>query len=603
MGSYGSINFVRWWWYTGDRPLGVLALRQGVHPVHGVLRFGLLEVDFRAGELRKQGVKIKLQKQPLQVLKMLLTRPGEVVTRQELQKAIWSPDTFVDFDQGLYRAIKRLRQALNDSAEAPRFIETLPGRGYRFIASIGSAVGGGIHSLAVLPLENLSRDPEQEYFADGMTEALITNLAKISALRVTSRTSAMEYKGVRNKSAREIGEKLGVDGIVEGTVVRSGERVRISAQLIDAHTDTHVWAESYDRDLRDILALQSEVARAIAREIQITLTPQEKLQLARTQSVSSDAYEAYLRGRYYWNKRTLEGVKKGAYYFQQAIDKDPIYAPAYAGLADSYVIQAYWGFASPKESAARAGTFARKALEIDDTLAQAHASLAFATHMYDWNFLRAEAEFQRSIELNPSYATARQWYALYLAMMGRRALAILEIRRALQLDPISPIIHVAFATMLIFARKWDESLEQSQKALALDPSFPQARWMLGWAYGLKGAYRQAIAELCEGAKLTGGIALFQFALGYVYGVAGEEGEARKTLEQLLELSRGCYVMPYWMATVYVGLGDKDKALHWLERAYHERSAWMAFLKVQPWFDALRPDPRFMDLMRRMNFPS
>ena len=581
----------------------MLALRQRVHPVHGVVRFGVLEVDFRAGELRKQGVKIKLQKQPLRVLQMLLTRPGEVVTRQELRKAIWPPDTIVDFDQGLHSAIKRLREALNDSAEAPRFIETLPGRGYRFIASIGSVVGGGIQSLAVLPLENLSRHPEQEYFADGMTEALITNLAKISALRVTSRTSAMQYKGVRNKSAREIAGKLGVDGIVEGTAVRSGERVRISAQLINAHTDTRVWAESYDRDLRDILALQSEVTRAIARKIQITLTPQEKLQLARTQSVSSDAYEAYLRGRYYWNKRTLEGVRKGAYYFQQAIDKDPIYAPAYAGLADSYVIQAYWGFASPKESAARAGTFARKALEIDDTLAEAHASLAFATHMYDWNFLRAEAEFQRSIELNPSYATARQWYALYLAMMGRWALAILEIRRALQLDPISPIIHVAFATMLIFARKWDESLEQSQRALALDPSFPQARWMLGWAYGLKGAYRQAIAELCEGVKLTGGVALFLFALGYVYGVAGEEGEARKTLEQLLELSKGCYVMPYWMATVYVGLGEKDKALHWLKRAYHERSAWMAFLKVQPWFDALRPDPRFMDLMRRMNFPS
>jgi len=581
--------------------LGVLVLGQAVHSARGLLRFGVFEVDFRAGELRKQGVKIKLQKQPLQVLEMLLARPGEIVTRGELHQSIWPPNTFVDFEQGLHSAIKRLREALNHSAEVPRFIETLPGRGYRFIASIGAAPGK-IQSLAVLPLENLSRDPEQEYFADGMTEVLISNLAKIGALQVVSRTTAMHYKGT-HKLLREIARELGVDGVVAGTVVRSGERGRISAQLINAHTDTHVWAESYDRDLRDILALQSEVAQAIVKEIQITLTPREKLQLARTQPVSSEAYEAYLRGRYYWNKRTGEGVKKGEYYFRDAIDRDPMYAPAYAGLADSYVVQAYWGFASAKESAGRAGTFARKGLEIDDTLAEAHASLAFATHMYDWDFVRAEVAFRRSIELNPRYAPARQWYALYLAMMGRWDLATTEIHRALQLDPISPIIHVAFAGMLIFTRKWDESLEQSQRALELDPSFPQARWMLGWAYALKGVYPQAIAELREGAKRTGGASLFLFALGYVYGVAGEEGEARKILEQLLELSKRCYVMPYWIATVYAGLGDKDEALHWLERAYRERSVWMAFLKVQPWFDALRPDPRFQDLLRRMKFPA
>jgi TolB-like protein/Tfp pilus assembly protein PilF len=566
------------------------------------VQFGIFEADLRAGELRKRGVRVKLQEQPFLVLQILLEHPGQVVTREQLQQRVWPTDTFVDFDHGLNNAVKKLREALSDSAETPRYIETLPKRGYRFIGEL-ERTSRKLRSIAVLPLENLSNDPEQEYFADGMTEALITNLAKISALRVTSRTSAMQYKGVHNKSAREIAGQLGVDGIVEGTVVRSGERVRISAQLINTHTDTHVWAESYDRDLRDILALQSEVARAIVQEIQITLTPREKLQLARTQSVNSKAYEAYLRGRYFWNKRTVEGVKKGAYYFQEAIDKDPTYAPAYAGLADSHVIQAYWGFASANESAGRAETLARKALDIDDTLAEAHASLAFAMHMYDWDFLRAETMFRRSIELNPSYAPARQWYALFLAMMGRWDLAITEINRALQLDPVSPIIHVAFAAMLIFARKWDESIEESQRALELDPRFPQARWMLGWAYGLKGVYRQAIAELGEGAKLTDGASLFLFALGYVYGVAGEEGEARKILEQLLELSKRRYVMHYWIATVYAGIGDKDGAFHWLERAYHERSAWMAFLKVQPWFDVLRPDPRFMDLMRRMNFPS
>jgi TolB-like protein/Flp pilus assembly protein TadD len=581
----------------------VLALGQGVHPAQGVLRFGVFEVDFRAGELRKRGVKIKLQKQPLQVLEMLLMRPGEVVTREELQKAIWPPDTFVDFDQGLHSAIKRLREALNDSAEAPRFIETLPGRGYRLVASIGSTVGGGIQSLAVLPMENLSRDPEQEYFADGMTEALITNLAKISALRVVSRTSAMRYKGVCQKSVREIAGELGVDGIVEGTVMRAGERVRISAQLINACKDTHLWAESYDRELRDILALQSEVAQAIAHEIQVKVTPREQFQLSQTQPVEPAAYHAYLRGRYHWNKRSGEAVKKGADYFRQAIEKDEAYAPAYAGLADSLVILGYWGFASPEESTRRAREVALRALEIDDAFGEAHASLAFAIHMYNWDFLQAEKEFQRSIELNPRYAPARQWYALYLAEMGRWDQATEEISQAIKLDPVSPIIHVACAGMLIFARKWDEAIEECETALELEPGFLQARWMLGWAYGQKSMYKQAIDELADGVRLSGGAALFSFALCYVYSVAGKLDEAHKILQELLDLSEHGYVMPYWIATIYGGLGNKEEAFRWLERAYHDRSAWIAFLKVQPWFDNLRSDPRFQDLVRRMNFPS
>src|SRR5438309_3708363 len=319
---------------------------EGAHPSRGAVRFGVFEVDLRVGELRKRGVKIKLQDQPFQILQILLERSGEVVTREELRGRIWPADTFVDFDQGLNNAIKRLRESLSDSPDNPRFIETVPRHGYRFIGNLG-ATPGRIKSLAVLPLENLSRDPEQEYFAEGLTEALITTLAKVGELRVVSRTSAMLYKGV-HKSMREIARELDVDAIIEGTVLRVGRRVRITAQLIDAPKETHLWAESYERDLRDVLTLQAEVTQAIAREIRVKLTPQERKHLAQTRAVDPEAYEAYLKGRYHWNRRSRDGLGKATQHFQQAIASDPTYAAAYAGLADCVSILGCWGFVSPE---------------------------------------------------------------------------------------------------------------------------------------------------------------------------------------------------------------------------------------------------------------
>jgi TolB-like protein/DNA-binding winged helix-turn-helix (wHTH) protein/Tfp pilus assembly protein PilF len=570
------------------------------HPARGTIRFGVFEVDLRAGELRKQGLKIKLQKQPFQLLQMLLEHPGEVVSREDLQRGIWPADTFVDFDQGLSNAIKRLREALCDSAETPRYIETIPRRGYRFIGMTGSSTPGRMRSLAVLPLDNLSRDPQQEYFAEGLTEALITILAKIGELRVVSRTSAMQYKGV-HKPLREIARELEVDAIVEGTVLRSGHRVRITAQLIDASREAHMWAESYERNLRDVLALQSELAQAIAREIQIKLTPKEKAHFQKVRPVDPEAYENYLRGRYHWNRRSGDALKKALACFQRAIDKDPTYGPAYAGLADCAVISGFWGYSFPAEGCGRAKVAARKALEIEDT-AEAHASLGWATLHYDFDSAAAEKEFQRAIELNPSYATAHQWYAYCLACMGRLEMSLAEATRALELDPLSLMINTTYAGPFWAMRQWDRAIDHCQKALELDPTFVPLRWILAHVYQGKGMHEEAIRERQRALEISGSAPIFVAELGASYAAAGKREEALQIVEQLQELSKQCYIMSYLMALIYTGLKEKDEAFRWLEKAYQEHSPQLALVTVDPRIDYLRSDPRFQDLLRRMNFP-
>ena len=571
-----------------------------VHPSRGTVRFDVFEVDLEAGELRKQGAKIKLQEQPFQILQMLLEHPGEVVTRDELQKRIWPTDTFVDFEQGLYNAIKRLREALGDSPETPSYIETLPRRGYRFCGTL-AASPSRIESLAVLPLENLSGDPEQEYFADGMTEALITSLAKVGALRVISRTTVMHYKGV-HRPLPEIARELGVDAVVEGTVQRSGERLRISAQLLHAPTDTHLWAESYDRDLRDALALQAELAQAIAREIQVKLTPQEQAHFAHVHPVNPEAFEAYLKGRYQWNRRSREGFGKAVQFFQQAIARDPAYAAAYAGLADCLSILALWSLVPPNEGCGKAKRLALEALQLDPGLAEAHASLAFATVHYDYDFLAAEREFERSLELSPRYAIAHHNFGWCLATMGRYEEGCTELKRAIRLDPCSSVFRFGLGVVYNRARRYDHATEQFEKAIELDPNSPQGHWGLGLTYLNNRMYEPAIAELRKGLELsqeaTVGVAL----LGEAYAAAGCEDEAQKILEQLKERSKHRYVTPYVVARIYAALGKKEEALRWLETGYRARDAWMVFLKTEPQFDDLRPDPRFQDLLRRMNFP-
>jgi TolB-like protein/DNA-binding winged helix-turn-helix (wHTH) protein/Flp pilus assembly protein TadD len=656
------------------------------------LRFGAFEVDLRAGELRKQGLKVKLQERPLQILALLLENPGEVVTREELRQQLWPADTFVDFDHSVNTAINKLRESLGDSAESPRFIETLPRHGYRFIGHVEpvrairtpqaveafhsapaesglslvpeqspavpapvvaehppmavkdgrerrrrlpivavgglaavvvfgalfalnvaslrsrllSSAGAGhgtplpkIESIAVLPFENLSDDPKQEYFADGMTDELITTLGQISALRVISRQSVMRYKGSK-KPLPEIGRELHVDAVLEAAVRRSGDRVRITVQLVRTNPERQVWAQTYQRDLGDVLALQSEVARAIASQIRIRLTPQENVRLAGSRPVNPEAYRLYLQGRYYFFKRTLPAFHKSIQLFQQALEKDPNSALAYAGLSESYAVLPFYGVALPREAFPKARAAALKALELDNTLAEAHAALGNVLFYYDWDWPAAESELKRAIELNPNYAVAHHWYSEYLSAMGRHEQAIAEARRAQEIDPVSPLMVAIECEADFNARRDDEAIKQCRKALDLDPNLGLAHNILGWAYLRKGMYEEAMAQFEEGNRLVGGDPVLGRAR--VYAAVGRRGEAVKMLDRFSEQCKRGEVSPMYLAFLYVALGKKQKALDWLEKAYKGRDPYILRIRVWSALDPIRSDPRFQDLMRRMNFP-
>src|SRR5260221_7288794 len=573
-------------------------------------RFGTFEFDSRARQLRKHGHTIRLHGQPLEILGLLLEHPAQVVLREELRARLWPQDTFVDFEHGLNAAVNKLREALDDDANNPRFIETVPRRGYRFISAVGlhdsqnllgEPSSPRIQSLVVLPLENLSNDPEQEYFADGMTDQLITNLAQISALKVISRTSAIRYKGTK-KSLPEIARELHVDAVVEGALMWVGGRVRISAQLIEAPTDYHLWAASYERDLRDVLSMQEEVTRAIASEIRVKLTAQEQARLARTHSINPEAYRLYLKGRYYWYKLKPEAMQKAIEHFQQAVEKDPAYALAYAGLADTYNALAFFTVFPPREVVPKAKAAAVKALEIDANLAEAHVSLGWAGFTYDLDWPAAGKHFERAVVLNPAYPLAHSYYSLYLGALGRSEEGLTEAKRALDLDPVSPAILHYVVVQLYLARRFDEAIEQCRKTLELDPGFTPAHRVLGEVYSAKGMYREALAEYEEYSALSGGSPRSTAFVGYAHARLGQRSQAFRVLVQLRAASKQKYVPALSFAIVYVGLGEKEQAFLWLEKAYDERTNSLAYLKVQATWDPLRSDPRFADLVRRIGLP-
>lgn len=624
-----------------------------------VLRFGTYEVDPDSGELRKAGIRIKVQQQPLKLLEILLKHPGEVVTREELRALIWPDESFGDFDQAVNVAIAKLRGALGDSADNPRYIETIPRRGYRFIAEVavlqrdsgkpepsqetpatagsphsvatvaeqamfrrlpaplswkiigfsvlllailGLAVirwryhspanaspGNPIRSLAVLPLENLSGDA-QDYFADGMTDELITDLAQIGALRVISRTSVMPYKGAR-KSLPVVARELNVDAIVEGTVLRSGDQVRITAQLIQASADKHLWAQSYQGDLRNTLSLQKQVASAIADQIRIELTPRERAVLKNAKVVDPEAYEDYLRGRFFFNKRN--STEKAQRYFQQAIEKDPNYAPPYTGLADIYQL-------SDNPRLARESV--KKALDLDNELAEAHNSLAELSYRFDRDWAGASREFKRALELNPNYAPAHHWYSMYLAIVGRRQQALAEAQKAYELDPLSPVVGANLAKKLQENGQDDKAIDRAKRTLELEPSSAVTHAVLGIVYEDKKMYANAITEYKTALQLGGSPGEMRGLLGYVYAATGDLGNAEKMIRELKQLWPGHARAALDLAVVYSGLGQKDQALHWLGKASEKEVGDLIEVGQDPHFVVLRSDQRFQALVKQVGVP-
>jgi TolB-like protein/DNA-binding winged helix-turn-helix (wHTH) protein len=629
---------------------------------------------------RRCGEPVPLTPRVFDTLLYLVEHSGVVLDKERLMEAVW-PDSIVE-ENNLSQNISSLRRVLGENPGSHRYIVTVPGRGYRFVAEVRAPTGNGdgqngsaidhpmravsvtladappttaglngaigdpepAHhlarrnlrsfllwalavlalgiavfffwrshpktparvqsgpapfaisekSIAVLPFDNLSGNPENAYFADGIKDEILTRLSKIAALKVISRTSTQKFKSAPD-NVHEVAQQLGVANILEGSVQKSGETVRVTVQLIRAQSDTHLWAETYDRKLTDIFQVESEVAQRIATALATTLSVSEKRALAATPTTNVEAYQAYLKGRYFWNKRTDEGYERAAEYFRQAIASDPHYAQAYAGLSDADQFIAY-NTNSPTDLFAKARAAAEKAVKLDETLAEPNASLGLLAMNYDWDWESAEREFKRAIELNPNYATAHHWYAEYLIAVGRPDESLAEIKRARELDPLSLIINTDTGKLLYYARRYDDAISQLRDTLKVDPDFPQAHLWLGSVYATTGLYNEAISEF---EKIKGN-SWAPGWFGYVYGVSGRRDEAEKVLTELKRLETERPVDPSNLVNVYLGLGDKDQAFAALEKEYAVRSVGITSLKVNPWYDSLRSDPRFADLLRRTN---
>jgi TolB-like protein/DNA-binding winged helix-turn-helix (wHTH) protein len=669
-----------------------------------LLIFEECELDLGRYELRRAGRTVKLEKQPLEILVLLLERPGELFTREEIKNRLWSKDVFLDAEQGINNGIRKIRVALGDDFENPRYIETVVGRGYRFKAQIRNLAGPNaiigrnriqlatenehdgshsmtvsdgmppithesavqspnslkqepspvplrrwwrslrrrialgiaflvcvagaflmipsnarerlfgtvlfrdpIQSIAVLPLANFSGDPNEEYFVDGMTDELITDLAQFGSLRVVSRTSIMQYKD-NPKPLRQIARELQVDAVVEGSVVRSGDQVRITAQLIDARDDRHLWAQSYDRKLGAILQLQGEVAADIAQKVSSNLSSAHAQPRSRAvRSLNLAAFDDYLKGRYYSQRLTNADLIKGIGYLERSIQQDPNYAPAYTDLAIAYAgLGGWFGWSPPGKTYPKAKAAALRALALDPDLAEAHAVLGWLDGASEWNWNAAEKELQRGVELNPNSSFAHLQYALYLVTTGQRAIAELEIKRTLELDPLSPFNRSTAAYVFTCMRQYDRGIQEARRAIELDPTFADAHINLAEALGTKGLYQEGFSEWLQYLRLSGDAKLAQQLEVAAKALSSSEDPGRKfghiVLRYFKDKSRTRYVAPLFIAGAYLDLGDKDHALEWLDKAYRERSSVLFSIKVDPTWDPLRSDPRFQDLLRRMNFP-
>jgi TolB-like protein/Tfp pilus assembly protein PilF len=572
--------------------------QQGRH----LYEFGPFRIDPDERLLRRGNEVIPLAPKAIETLLVLAASGGRVDEKDELIKKVW-PDTFVE-EGGLARNVSLLRKALGEDTNTVHYIETIPRRGYRFITQVSESRVDRVPStgsLAVLPLANLSGEPSEDFFAIGMTDELISYLLRIDALHVASRTSVMNYNGA-GKSLRDIARELDATWIVEGTVLQSGGRVRITVRLIEGATEKHLWAETYEKDMRDVLALQSTVASDISREIQVKLTPPEKAKLAQSRSVNPEAYQDYLRGRYFWNKRTVESLRKAREYFEQAIEKDPSYAPAHSGLADAYALMGSSGYdvMPPREAMPRAKAAARNALEIDDGLAEAHAALGYVKLAYDWDLPGSARELARAIELKPNYAIAYQWQGELLMARSFPEDATGAFRRALELDPLSVPCNLGLGWSHYFSHKYDLAIEQFIRTLEIAPSVPMALYGIGLSYHHKGQHRQGLSEFQKGYISTGGDPAAVMFMGVTHALAGRKKAAEKALAKLQTVAKQIYVPAVYPAFIYIALDDLDRAFESLHQACEERSSYMIFLNVQPSFEKLRADPRYRDLLVRMN---
>ncbi len=579
-----------------------------LRPSPRLLGFGVYELDLHAGELRKHGIKLKLQQKPLALLAVLLEKAGEVVTREELRLRLWPGDTFVDFDHSMSIAVHKVRLVLNDTADNPRFIETLSGRGYRFLAPVRrpaeGEVGGktaGKTMIAVLPFTNLDPDPKNEYFVDGMTDEMISILAGTNPQRlgVIARTSAMRYKHT-DKALTQIAQELRVQYVLEGSVRRTAHKVRISASLIQANDQTQVWVSTYDRAMKDVLTLQAEVAAQIAAALAVELIPENKKRMERPATGSFEAYELYMKGRYHWSKRTEAGFKQALQFFYQAAEIDPAYALAHAGIADCYAVFGFYGFLAPREAYAKAKASALRALQLDEELPEGHSTLAFATLQYDWDWLAAEKSHQRAVALNSNYAPAHHWYGIDLTQMGRFHEALTELRQAETLDPFALAVQAQIGWLFYFARDFGRAVEQLERTVAADPNFALARYFLGMAYTQSHKHAAAVRELKEAVEQTESHPACVAALAAALRAAGKRADAKKALLHLERLSHERHVSPYYRAFALTGQGEAEEVIAWLEKAFLEKSGWMLYLKIEPAFDAVRTDARIRRLLAQVD---
>jgi len=572
-----------------------------------IIRFASFELDEEAGELRREGMRIRLQAQPFQIRVILLDNPGKVVSRDELREKIWPSNTFVDFDHGINNAIKRLRESLGDTAKTPRFIETIPRRGYRFVGAIqtpqvSSQPNGSIDSIAIFPLFNADSDPDTDYLSVGIPGSVIQSLSRIPGLRVIVWGMLADLKDI-GFDPLAIGRKLQVKAVLTGRICVRSTRLRLQVDLIDTVNGRELWGDQYDRELTELFKVQDEVSTEVSHKLRLKLSGEDQTQVTRRYTDDIEAYRLYVRGRRYGEVRSVEGFKKAVECLQQAVRRDPGYALAYAELAQVLHTPAYYGSVSPHYVYPKAREIALKALAMDDTLAEAHDALATVKQNYDRDWIGSEKEYKRSVELNPNYPVGRFHFAMHLAMLGRFEEAVREAREGQTRDPVSGIMNAGLAWILVTAREFDWCIEQSHTAIDVDPTVTLSYIALGTAYEQKRMYAEAISSYEKGISIGGALALSKAFLGHVYGSVGDHDKARGILYEFETMSHRAYVPALNRAIIYDGLKETDLGIQALEQSFRDRDTLIISIKVWPQFDHLRTDPRFPDIERRLGLRS